>query len=167
MLFTNRQNKQHTLVATLDYSKAFDTLDHHILLKRLDALGMSNLALSWFKSYLEDHRHCVKYNGTLSDFEQVVYSIPQGSLLGPTLFVVYVNNLLRILPVSCITAYADDLTITASDSSTDKAAYYLQELLDAIYSWSQKSMFHLNIAKCFVMHVSPSLRSRQTINICA
>ena len=59
---------------------------------------MSKNAIDWFSSYLSERRQCVKYNGALADYEHIVCSVPQGSILGPILYIVYVNNLLRALP---------------------------------------------------------------------
>ena len=77
-LFTNRNDKKHSIIASLDYSKAFDTLDHKILLNKLAALNMSESALSWFTSYLANRRQFVKYNAVLSDYEQIEFGVPQG-----------------------------------------------------------------------------------------
>ena len=71
-LFTNRQNKQHSLTASLDYSMAFDTLDHQLLLKKFAALNILSHVIDWLSSYLSDRRQCVKHNNMLSNYEQVL-----------------------------------------------------------------------------------------------
>jgi hypothetical protein len=162
-LFTRRQNKQHSIVASLDYSKAFDLLDHETLINKMATLGMADSTTAWFKSYLEDRRQCVKYNNVLSDYVQVVYGVPEGSVLGPTLFVIYINDLLHRLPDCSVMAYADDLTLTVFGDTVGKATLCLQELLSIVHSWSVSNFLHLNAAKCFVMYISPSLRLRSPL----
>ena len=152
-LFTGRQKKKHTIIAWLDYSKAFNTLDNQILFNKLAALGMSSKALSWFQSYLSNCRQCVKYNGVLSDYEQIAHGIPDGSVLEPTMFI---NDFVLSHSDSSDIAYAN-ITVTASDTIIDSAKLHLQDLLNVIYTWSARNSLHLNIAKCFVMHVMPSL----------
>ena len=164
-LFTNRQNKQHSLIASLDYSMAFDTLDHQLLLKKLDALNILSHVIDWFSSYLSDHRQCVKYNNTLSDYKQVLYGVLQGSTFGPTIYTVYVNDLLCALPNGSTIAYTDDLIITIASSSVEKASLSLQELLTTIYSWSAQNALQRNVSKCLVMHVLPSLPGSKQANI--
>ena len=144
---------------------AFDTLDHQRLLKKLAAQNISSYVIDWFSSYLSDRRQCVKYNNTLSDYEQVLYGVPQGSTLGPTIYTVYVNDLLCTLPNGSTIAYADDLNITAASSSVEKASLSLQKLLTTIYSWSAQNALQLNVSQCFVMYVLQSLRGRKQANI--
>ena len=85
----------HKIVCTafLDLRKAFDSLDHVILLERLSKLGVHDTALSWFKNYLSNRIQRVKFKGTVSSWSPIKGGIPQGSALGPLLFLVYVNEI--------------------------------------------------------------------------
>jgi retron-type reverse transcriptase len=97
----------YTGVVLLDIQKAFDTVDHDILQTKLCAIGANNNAVNWFSSYLSDRKQFVQVNGTLSSRESVTCGVPQGSILGPLLFTLYVNDMSNA--VNCeLCLYADD-----------------------------------------------------------
>ena len=94
----------------LDLQKAFDTVDHEILCKKLEAIGV--LSVDWFKSYLIDRKQFVQINGVLSDPGVVTCGVPQGSILGPLLFLIYVNDMSISVDRDCkLVLYADDSAI--------------------------------------------------------
>ena len=86
----------------LDLKKAFDTVDYDILLQKLYNNGVTGNTLNWFKSYLSDRMQTVNINSTLSDFKNVNIGIPQGSILGPLLFIIYVNSLPDCVDCKCV-----------------------------------------------------------------
>ena len=91
----NFDTKQYMICALLDLSKAFGTVDHSILINKLHYYGIRGIALDWFKSYLSDRKQFVTYNGTNSEMKCVTCGVPQGSILGPLLFTLYVNDMYR------------------------------------------------------------------------
>ena len=97
-LVHNMDNKKPTLSVFLDLSKAFDTIDHDILLCKLDFYGIRGLALDWFKSYLYNRKQYVSYNGVQSESLSINCGVPQGSVLGPLLFIIYTNDLPDLFP---------------------------------------------------------------------
>ena len=103
-----------TVVATLDFMRAFDTVDHQRMLQKIANMHMSQAALNWFHSYLCDRRQFFAFNNVASDTLPVSHGMPQGSLLGPALFLIYINDLLTKLPENFTIAYADDVTLVAS-----------------------------------------------------
>ena len=90
---TNAINNQCTIAAYIDLSKAFDCLQYDKLFKKMECIGFDSRTLDWFKSYLSDREQCVDVNGTLSDWQTVNLGVPQGSILGPILFLIYVNDI--------------------------------------------------------------------------
>ena len=95
----------------LDLSKAFDTVDHQLLLKKLKSLGLDNNSMGWFKSYLSAREQVVSIGNCLSCPKPISVRVPQGSILGPLLFIIYVNDLPQCLRHCEIILYADDTLI--------------------------------------------------------
>ena len=111
-------NKGHvSLLVLLDLSAAFDTVDHNILMQTLyTKIGLKATALSWFTSYLNGRRQQISVNGTLSDFFELKYGVPQGSCLGPLLFTIYASQLFDVIEshLPDAHAYADDTQLYIS-----------------------------------------------------
>ena len=106
--------KENTISVFLDLSKAFDTVNHNILLRKLEFYGIRGLALQWFKNYLTGRTQYVLYNNTQSSKQYITCGVPQGSVLGPLLFLIYINDIPNCLKHSKSIVFADDTTIFAT-----------------------------------------------------
>ena len=100
----------------LDLSKAFDTIDHKILLRKLMHYGVRGLPLEWFSGYLNDRAQQVVCNNQLSDILKIKCGVPQGSILGPLLFLIYVNDFCRCITKGKTIMFADDTNLFFSES---------------------------------------------------
>ncbi len=111
-VITATDNRKYCLSVYLDLSKAFDTINHKILLKKLQYYGVRGKALDWFESYLHQRKQYVSYKGEKSSVMEVSYGVPQGSVLGPLLFVLYSNDMPKCLNKCQSVLFADDTTLT-------------------------------------------------------
>ena len=101
-LLQNIDNGLLTGLVFLDLSKAFDTLNHKLLLRKLSNYGFNQSSIQWFNSYLSNRAQSVCTNGTVSDLEPILHGFPQGSVLGPLLLIIYVNDLPSVVKYCCV-----------------------------------------------------------------
>ena len=111
-IFSNMDSKKITLLTLCDLSKAFDSVSHEILLKKCSALKIDSF---WFKSYIGNRVQSVRLNTTISEKLDIAYGVPQGSILGPVLFSIYVNDLNERINECSLTQYADDTQFLHAD----------------------------------------------------
>lgn len=135
----------------LDFSKAFDTVPHQRLLYKLQAYGIGGKLLRWVENFLTDRKQRVVLNGAKSSWTSVKSGVPQGSVLGPLLFVVYVNDLPDAMQCN-IQMFADDTKLYRPVRDPSDAEL-LQADLNAAIDWSNKWQLHFNTGKCKYMHV--------------
>jgi len=145
-ILKNMDSGRATGAIFLDLKKAFDCVNHSLLIEKLYSYGIKGNSLEWFRSYLTNRAQAVNINSTLSDFKNIDIGIPQGSILGPLLFIIFVNSLPDFVNCKC-TMYADDTTLlcTANDSTTLQSD--LQENLLKIAEWFESNNLTLNIKK--------------------
>ena len=136
-----------------DFSKAFDSVPHQRLLKKMESLGITGNTLTWVKAFLSDRQQCVRVEDKLSIWINVISGIPQGSVLGPILFVIFINDMPDMVESMC-QLFADDAKIFRNVHIRDEASNLkLQKDLDNLYQWSQKWQLPFNTSKCKVLHL--------------
>ena len=155
-LFRNYDLGNCTSCIFVDYRKAFETLDHDILCKKLTCYNFSENVVKWFQSYLADRKHAVCTTKFMSTPVEVKYGVPQGSTLGPLLFLLYVNDLLTSLKVhegENVIMYADDTIMYASHSDPLLCLKGSQRLMDQLQNWCNINKLTINIGKTKHMFV--------------
>ena len=135
----------------LGFRKAFDTVPHQRLLNKVEAYGIKGMLLMWLKDFLVGRKQRVVLNGKKSEWTDVKSGIPQGSVLGPILFELYINDMPDVVD-SDIRMFADDMKIyRRSDSNEDREK--LQDDLRSLERWSEKWQLGFNTSKCKTMHL--------------
>lgn len=131
----------------MDLSKAFDCLPHDLLIAKMAAYGFGRDSLLLFSSYLRDRKHRVRIGSVLSDFLELLLGVPQGSVLGPILFNIFINDLLFAVSETSICNFADDNTLYACDTSMDNVLQRLNEDLNILAKWFSSNGMLANPAK--------------------
>ena len=138
----------------IDLSKAFDSIDHTLLCRKLDAYGVRGPEQLWFRNYLANRRQRVVLNGVSSDWADVTRGVPQGSIFGPLLFSLFVNDLPNVVQHCSINLYADDTTIYNSADNPDTISTTIVNDLERIATWIDHNSMKLNICKTQLMVLS-------------
>ena len=117
------------------------------MFKKMECIGFDNLTLNWFKSYLSDREQCVDVNDTLSDWQTVKLGVPQGSILGPILFLIYVNDINNCDRTADFMKFADDTTILTTGITLQEAGNNMNSVLAKVNIWFKQNKLNLNPSK--------------------
>ena len=123
-----------TGVLFLDLKKAFDTVNHNIMLQKLAMYGMGPVCVSWFENYLAGRTQMTKVNDVLSDTRIVSCGVPQGSILGPLMFIIYINDMDKVISDCSVSLYADDTALYYAHQSYVELMLALQMILTRLPS---------------------------------
>ena len=143
----------------LDLSKAFDTLDHSVLLSKLQYHGIRDTALNWFKSYLSNRTQCVDCDGISFSIRVIETGVPQGSVLGPLLFIIYMNDIYTVSDNLNFILYADDTTLSSPmcsfssgcDGDVERVSILINLEWNKIANWLAMNKLSLNVQKTKLM----------------
>ncbi len=161
------ENQDYVVSIFIDLSKAFDTIDHTILLRKLHNYGIRGVSFDYLKSYLTDRTQCVDIDGTLSNLNKITCGVPQGSILGPILFLLYINDLHNCSKILKLLLFADDTTLIFSSSDLKSLVSTLNKELALVYKWFNLNKLSLNVQKTkymiFSNHVKETVSDKISI----
>ncbi len=143
----------------LDLKKAFDTVNHDILLTKLYNLGIRGTEHKWFTNYLTSRYQSVVINGVLSDTLKIDIGVPQGSILGPLLFILYINDLTSVIDNKCkVVLYADDTALFYASNDPEDLQSVLNTQLQNVGKWLRQNKLTLNVKKTNLMLIGTAMR---------
>ena len=142
-------NKKHLILGIfIDFSKAFDTINHDILTTKMKNLYNFNTStITWFQNYLSNRKQCVQINNTTSSLHGISCGVPQGSILGPTLFILYINDLITHVKLFNLILYADDTNLFFDTSNLNENINNINLELTNIANWCDANKLTLNLQK--------------------
>lgn len=162
-ILRNLENRKLVLGIFIDFTKAFDYLNHELLLKKLQYYGIRGQPLRLFQSYLGYRKQYVCCNNFNSTINKISSGVPQGSILGPFLFNIYVNDIVNSDPSSKFIIYADDTTILLADDRADELVSRANILLDKITTWTKRNALKINTNKTKAMLFRPKNKTVSSI----
>ena len=138
---------KYSAATFVDLKKAFDTINHDILLQKLELYSIHDKELKWFCSYLTTRKQCRMVNGKLSNIESTTFGVPQGSCLGPLLFIIYVNDLHLHMKHRYVNMYADGTSLMFASDSITHIKDCVNGDLSNLKSWLQANKLFLKVTK--------------------
>ena len=144
---TSLDKKKYTLGVFIDLKKAFDTVNHSVLIEKLNHYGVRGVAENWIKSYLSGRNQFVKLGECSSDVIQISCGVPRGSVLGPKLFILYINDICNVSKLLKFILFADDTNILYSDSNIHNLISIINHEIDKLYTWFSVNKLSLNASK--------------------
>ena len=155
-LYTNIDSNKIIFSMFLDFRKAFDSVDHKILLSKLNCYGIRGEALDWFRSYLSDRKQYVHINNASSNIKLIKYGVPQGSILGPFLFLIFINDITKCSDFFKFILYADDSTLSTciDDKDIKQCSKLINRELNKVNQWLKANSILINEDKTKYMLLS-------------
>ena len=158
--------KKWAAIASLDLSKAFDSISHSLLLNKLSKLNLSEYTLSWIKSYLSNRKQKTKFKHYTSKEDPVTSGVPQGSIIGPLLFLCFTNDISEIFDGQChIVAYADDTQLLVEASSLESLIKKTEDIITLAQKWYTDNSMKNNIGKTEVLIINTRKENLTNVRI--
>ena len=155
--------KEKVGIFMMDLSKAFDCISHELLIAKLDAYGFDTKSLKLIYSYLNERKQRVKINSDYSTWKEILTGVPQGSVLGPLLFNIFINDLFFFVVNSDVCNFADDNTLAFADISVEQIIKALQTDITKLQEWFLSNGLLLNETKCQLLLIEPSKSIRDDL----
>ena len=150
----------------LDLSKAFDTINHKILMRKLEHYGIRGVAKKWFENYLRNRKQLVKFNGIKSEKMTITTGVPQGSVVGPLSFLLYINDIQYCSELVSVILFADDTNVLYSHTCLKTLNEILQIEMKKITNWLNVNKLSLNTTKTkFILFRPRNKKSKHDLNI--
>ena len=160
------EEKKFTAGVFIDLKKAFDTIDHSLLLKKLDHYGIRGVPNDWLKSYLSNRKQFVSFDDFNSNLMNISCGVPQGSILGPSLFILYINDICNVSKILKFVLFADDTNIFCSDTNILNLSKTVSKELDKLNIWFAVNKLSLNISKTnFIIFGNRKFNEKLSITI--
>ena len=154
-------NKLYSCGVFLDLQKVFDTVNHNILLQKLTYYGVRGLANNWFRTFISQRVQFTSINKTNSDPHLITHGVPQGSVLGPLLFLIFTNDLHKAIKNSDVHLFADDTNLLYSNKSLKKINKHINQDLSFLSKWLRSNKISLNTSKTEIIIFRPKRKTIQ------
>ena len=146
------EKKEFGVCILLDFAKAFDTVNHEILISKLENYGIRGVALQWLRSYLSNRMQCVEIGDVQSELEFIKCGVPQGSVLGPLLFLIYINDIVNSSTIFKFILFADDTSLYYSCKNARTIEETVNRELAKISDWLSANRLSLNVGKSKLLY---------------
>ena len=156
--------KNYVIGIFVDFTKAFDTVDHDIILSKLDRYGIRGHANDFFRSYLTNREQYTFVNGAKSETKRINFSVPQGSVLGPLFFLLYINDIYRAVDDTIIRLFADDTSFLIYDQTLNTLKNKASHAFQGLFDWCKANRLTISVAKTnFVLFHTPNKPMEQNL----
>ena len=165
-LQNNKNNKLNTICLYVDFKKAFDTVNHKLLIKKLENVHIKDKAINWISSYLRGRTQQTQIGDTLSNERDVKTGVPQGSILGPIFFICYINDIVKSCRGSQMLLYADDTVMykKISDDQRFLDMHEFQQDVNNLITWCQINILSINVKKTKLVFHPHSVNIDNNVN---
>ena len=165
IILDHLDNREKVIGIYLDLQKAFDTVDHEFLLHKLYIYGIRGVVHDWFKNYLTDRTQFTQVNNTSSKCAKITCGVPQGSVLGPLLFLIYFNDIANAVPNEKVKLFADDTNLFIAGKTLSSINVTANKSVEELNEWFMSNKLSLNIDKTCYMVFPPDIGDNTNITI--